>query len=211
VAVAAAPLRKEVQRRLGVLRGYRWSSYGAYAGYRKADEWLTTGELLSRMGEPEETARGKYRRYVEEVLRQGVEPGVWTEIRERAVLGTERFRRRMSGWVKPKDARAVPALKEWSRWVSFDRVVQVVEAMKGERWEAFRDRYGDWGRDLVLYVARERSGLSLKALGEAAGGLTVATVSEAVRRLARQKAEDAGMRRRIRDIENDFNRRLIYD
>ena len=31
-----------------------------------------------------------------------------------------------------------------------------VEEVKGERWEEFRDRHGDWGRDAALYLGRRR-------------------------------------------------------
>lgn len=36
-------------------------------------------------------------------------------------------------------------------------------------WTAFRDRYGDWGRDLALYLGRKVAGLKLAELGEAGG------------------------------------------
>ena len=30
-----------------------------------------------------------------------------------------------------------------------------MESVKGEKWEAFRDRHGDRGRDMVLYLGRK--------------------------------------------------------
>lgn len=36
--------------------------------------------------------------------------------------------------------------------------------------ESRNDRNGDWGRDLVLYVARRRARMTLKKLGQAVGG-----------------------------------------
>jgi len=30
----------------------------------------------------------------------------------------------------------------------------VVEPAKGEEWKSFVNRHGDWGRDLVFYLAR---------------------------------------------------------
>ena len=35
----------------------------------------------------------------------------------------------------------------------------------------FKDRHGDWGRDMVLRLARRRSGLTLRELGEHVGGM----------------------------------------
>jgi len=71
-----------------------------------------------------------------------------------------------------------------------------VERLKGERWAAFRDRRGDWGRDLALAVARRSTGLTLRELGARAGGLDYAAVSEAIRyfesrRVRREDARDA--------------------
>ena len=54
------PLSREVvKRRLKKLRTFRWSSYGAYAGYKSEPEWLMTKPLLERGG-----GRSAYRRYV---------------------------------------------------------------------------------------------------------------------------------------------------
>ena len=59
-----------------------------------------------------------------------------------------------------------------------------VEGVKGEKWEQFRDRAGDWGRDMALLVARQRCGLTLRELAGRAGGVSYAAVQVAVRRLA---------------------------
>ncbi len=44
-----------------------------------------------------------------------------------------------------------------------------VEWVKGEKWVEFRDRHGDRGRDLVLYLGRRLCGLKLKELAAAVG------------------------------------------
>ena len=48
-------------------------------------------------------------------------------------------------------------------------VIAAVERVKGEKWDEFRDRHGDGGRDLVLYLGRRLCGLKLKELGAAVG------------------------------------------
>ena len=60
-----------------------------------------------------------------------------------------------------------------------------MERVKGERWPDFRDRHGDWGRDLALWLARHRAGLTLRQLGKAAGGMDYSAVSEAIRHFER--------------------------
>ena len=70
----------------------------------------------------------------------------------------------------------------------------MVEAMKGQKWEQFRDRYRDWGRDLALYLGRKYCGLRLKELGERAGGLDYRSVSWAVDRFAKRAAKEKELR-----------------
>ena len=56
--------------------------------------------------------------------------------------------------------------REWERLLPFTDVISAVEKLKGEAWDDFVDRHGDWARDLALYAGRERCGLSLTELGE---------------------------------------------
>jgi chromosomal replication initiation ATPase DnaA len=72
-------------------------------------------------------------------------------------------------------------------------IIAAVEKVKAERWETFRDRYGDWGRDLALYLGKQNCGLKLKELGEAAGGMDYMSVSAAVKRLGQRIAKDPAL------------------
>ena len=58
----------------------------------------------------------------------------------------------------------------------------MVERLTGEPWASFCERHGDKRRDLVLWVARRCTGLTLVELGRKAGGLDYAAVTMAVRR-----------------------------
>jgi len=60
-------------------------------------------------------------------------------------------------------------------------VIRKVEKEKGEGWGSFRDRHGDWGRDLALWLARRTTGMTLSQIGKQAGGLDYATVGMAIR------------------------------
>ena len=63
------------------------------------------------------------------------------------------------------------------------RMIALVERLKGERLEAFRERHGDWGRDLVLWAGRHYGGQTLRGLGVWAGGLDYTAVTNAIVRL----------------------------
>ena len=76
-----------------------------------------------------------------------------------------------SGWIR-----------NLRRQADFEDVVGVVERLTGDSWSAFFSRHGDKRRDLVLWVARRRTGLTLAELGRKAGGMDYAAVTMAVRR-----------------------------
>ena len=59
----------------------------------------------------------------------------------------------------------------------------MMERIKGEKWASFRDRYGDWGRNLVLWAGRLYGGLTLAELGKQAGGVDYSAVAMGIRRV----------------------------
>ena len=50
-------------------------------------------------------------------------------------------------------------------------------AVLGARWEEFRDRCGDWGRDAALDLGRQRGRLKLQQLGRLSGGVGYTAVA----------------------------------
>ena len=70
-----------------------------------------------------------------------------------------------------------------------------------ESWEQFRDRYGDSGRDLVLWLGRKRCGLKLQDLAEAAGGLDYTSVSLAVKRFEKRRLQVKSLRQLAEQAE----------
>lgn len=188
-----APDPEMVKRRLVKLRNYRWSSYRAYAGYGSVPEWLEPGEILARA-----CGAVKYRGYVEERVRQGIEESPWEQVKWGLVLGTESFtrgvRKRLTG------GREMPGKTELRQRMSFDEVVKVVERLSGESWCEFRDRHGDRRRDLVLWVARQSTGLTLGELGEGSGGMDYAAVTMAIRRFPEACERDKALGRLVKQV-----------
>ena len=89
--LAPAPTQEEVDRRLTVLRDHRWSSYPAYAGYAKAPEWLSMDEILRRAPGQEKDAHVRYRRRIEDLVREGIPESPWSQLRAQVALGAEKF------------------------------------------------------------------------------------------------------------------------
>lgn len=185
--------RKAVLSRFARLRAFRWSSYRAYAGYGPVPQWLTTTVLLERGG-----GRPAYRRYVQQHVTRGEEPEGYEDFSGRVALGSREFLEKAKGWVK-KLTKEQPARMQVAKRATVAMVVSLVERKRGEKWGEFSCRHGDWGRELVLYLARKRSGLTLKEIGHELGIREYKTVSRAVQRFEASLPGDRSKRRMVKE------------
>jgi hypothetical protein len=190
--VARPPTTAEVDRRLTTLREFRWSSYRGYAGYEPLAAWLDRETLLQRLDPVVEKAKVAYRTLVENRIRQGVEESLGVRTKWGLILGSERFARRVREHVKV--GRESRGRRAFQRRLDFEAIVRIVEQIKQERWDGFRERHGDSGRDLVLWAGRRFGGLTLKELGAKAGGMDYSTVAVAVLRLTAQAQRNRTLR-----------------
>jgi REP element-mobilizing transposase RayT len=174
-------------RRLETLRGYPWSSFGAYAGYARRPKWLTCDELLQRAG-----GAAPYRQLAEQRVSRGLQESFWSQLKWGLVLGGESFARKMRAHLESSressGRRALRARKTWAE------VVRALEKARGQRWAEFSGRHGDPGLAMALYVARRSTGLTLRALGEAAGGMDYTAVSMASKRFERRLPKEKELR-----------------
>jgi hypothetical protein len=83
-------------------------------------------------------------------------------------------------------------------------VIEAVEQAKGEQWAEFRDRHGDWGRDLVLYLGRKQCGLKWKELSAVAGGIDYVSASTAVRRLEQRLLKVPALSRALKRVQTQL-------
>ena len=188
------PTAEQVKARLTVLRRHPWSSYLAYAGYAPKPDWLTCERLWWHAGQEKGAdPKADYRRYLEDYLRQGVEEGAFGRLTAALAIGGTSFIEGLRRKV-PRKAGPETNARAWRRLLAFEAVVDAVEYVKGERWEDFAGRRGDWGRDLALYVARHRSGRTLAELGKLSG-MSVDGVSKAVQRMHMRLSEDKRLSR----------------
>lgn len=184
-----APDRSKIEQRLLTLRSHRWSSYRAYGNYGKAPDWLFTKELLQRSG-----GRAEYRRFVQGYVTRGLDPKEFETLTEHVAIGGREFLEKAKSMVASISGEQ-PDRAFVSSNVPFERVMAIVEQEKRESWDDFRNRYGDWGCAMVLYLARMRSGLTLREIGDAAGGMEYKTVSTSVRRFKARLAREPVIKR----------------
>jgi REP element-mobilizing transposase RayT len=196
--VPAAPEKETIRVRLARLRGHAWSSYPAYAGYAGRPEWLTCEAVWKRAVGDGKDPKAEYRRYLEDYLRQGSEERVAERLTAALAIGGASFVEGLRRKV-PRGAGSETNARAWRRLLSFESVVAAVESVKGEPWRDFAGRRGDWGRDLVLYVARNRSGRTLAELG-APSGMGLHAVSKAVQRMSVRLSEDKKLGKILRKV-----------
>ena len=78
--------------------------------------------------------------------------------------------------------------------MTFDEIVKIVERLKKSRWDEFRDKRGDAGRDIVLWAGRRFGGMTLKEIGDNTGGMDYSAVAVSIRRLATKSTTDRSPR-----------------
>jgi hypothetical protein len=134
---------------------------------------------------------------VESGLWERLTESPWAELKEQVGLGGEEFLAQLHGRVAGNPREQVGVLPLQGQ-PSLPQIIRLVEQIKGERWEEFVNRRGDWGRDLALYLGRTRCRMKLAELGRAVGGLDYSSVSSAVSRLAAQAARDPELAEAVR-------------
>lgn len=196
---AEVPSQEMATERLAVLRSYRWSSYPYYAGYRRAvPEWLELNDVLSRV-----KSRSEYREQMEYRATRGVDPSFMEQLKNALALGGAEFVDRVKG-LGPPD-RETSGKRLLRRVNSWDDVVGVVERVKGAQWREFSGVRGDWGRAAVCHIARKHAGMTLREIGEAAGGMDYGAVSMMLKRFGKRLESDGKIRRLLAKAEGMLN------
>ncbi len=182
------PSEEQILKRLETLRSHSWSSYLAYAGYAEAPQWLTCVELWRRCGDKGKDSKKEYREWIEDYVRQGVVEGAFAKLSTAVAIGSTEFIAKLRKQVLKRKGENTNE-RDWRRLLPFSEVMTAVGSVRGEPWENFVARHGDWGRDLALYIGRVRCGLTLKELGRYTN-MKVASVSQAAIRIRKMLTED---------------------
>src|SRR5262245_19805113 len=205
VGLSPAPTAAAVQQRLRLLRAYRWSSYRSYVGLGPTPAWLECGRVLALGGGARAEQGRRYREYVERAAREGLEKGPGEALQERGVLGGAEvlagLRKHVGG--DTQEERAARRLAEARP--RLEAVIAAVERVKGEKWDEFRDRHGDRGRDMVLYLGRRVCGLKLRELAEAIGLPNYAVVATNSKRYEQWLQGDRGEQARMKAVRQLLN------
>jgi len=190
---------RRVQERIDKLRRYPWSSYRAYIGTARKPGWLTTDSVLGMAGKGAHSAES-YRKHCEQAVREGLWEGPWEKLIGKTVLGTQRYAAALAESLGKEDQRA----RNLRQHPDLDRIIAVVEELMGEKWNQFRNRYGDPGRDLVLYLGRTVGGLSIGELSRRAE-IEYVSAATALRRFRARVEKVHGLAGLIQQAERTLN------
>ena len=152
-------------RRLAALSHHRWSSYAAYVGGGGFPEWLHAEQVLAKFGQGPRARRG-YRRYVEEAVRCRWTESPWENLIGGLVLGGKELVEKVRQSTKA-DATKQPGWKLIG--APPFRPAGYRGRLRGEAWEDFGQRRGDWGRAMVLMAARRWAGIDNRGAGRVDG------------------------------------------
>ncbi|MEF8794151.1 transposase [Thiohalorhabdus sp.] len=177
------------------LADWPWSSYPAYINRAKAPEWLATETTYVMLGQRNRSAG--YRHFVE----AGVEEEVarfYANQRATPVLGDEAFR----SWALEQggDASESP-LWERHRLHTADEVLAAVADEWGVDPASLTARGRQLGprqgraRQVAMLLCREKTELTLAAIGERFGGIHYSAVGQNVRRVRKAMEADRGLAR----------------
>ena len=70
-----------------------------------------------------------------------------------------------------------------------------VELFSRKKRDVFMNQRGFWARPLLLWMAQKYAGMTLKQIGESAGGMDYTAVAMAIRRLKEKAVADIAIRR----------------
>ena len=138
------------------------------------------------------------------MVREDVDASKLEQLRDAVAIGSADFVDQIKGMVGG-GSRETERRKRLRRRLEFEDVVQGIEVYRGEPRERWLERHGDWGKWMVLRVARAYTGMTLAELGQAIGGKDYAAVSTGLRVFEGKLRGDRKLKKAYREIVENLN------
>jgi hypothetical protein len=88
--------------------------------------------------------------------------------------------------------------------MGWEDVVRAAERIRGEKWDRWAQRHGDWGRDGAMYFAVRHCGLRLAEVARQVGMKYQAAV-QGVKRFGQEMADDAERKRFVSKLKHEMS------
>lgn len=188
---------------------YPWSSYRAFIGKeKKTPDWLEIKWVLSQFGSRKKDAIRSYQSYIEEIEADDLE-NPHKEVVGGLILGDTDF----VNWVKKEflsgrdDEQEIPQIKKLKPKPPLETIVSIVcDEMGYSEEQVFeKGRNHNIGREMAIFLARDFSGVSCKALGNYFGGISGPAITLNYNHFTRKLASD----KKLMDKKNKIKKRIL--
>jgi putative transposase len=158
--VALNPVRA---RMVGRPEDYRWSGYGAIAGFETPPEWLSIDAVLSRIRADRADAQRIFRDYVNEKIAD--DSSIWDQVVNQIYLGRQEWVEKMRALVEsqPRSDDHPRAQRAIGR-ASIQKVVESVASVFAIRADDVRHGRGGAPRMITAWLARYEGESRLRSI-----------------------------------------------
>ncbi len=177
---------------------YRWSSYGAYLGKGREQDWVETKKVLAYFGRKEGKARRGYRRFVLEGIEQGYR-GEYYEVIESRILGGREFVEEVKGRAGEKEKVLLKIKPE----AFLKRVCGILGKKVREVVGSGKDRDRVRARELLSYLGRTYTELEVKSIAEVMK-VDPTCVSRSVARVEARVGNDKKSKKSLDEMAKDL-------
>jgi REP element-mobilizing transposase RayT len=186
---------------------YKWSSYPGYIVKGTEVEWVEYAWVLSKFGGDIKKAREKYRRYVEEGLKEKQGETPLSSVQGQVILGGEDFVEKVRRLLKGRELSSdIMERKRFMLQPSPEDVIREVAKAFRADVEMLRERgrRDNMARKAAIYLVQRYSGLSNEKIGKIFGGIHLSAVSKASDRLRKAMVDDKELAKRIEKLKSYF-------
>lgn len=182
-----------------------WSSYRATSGEAACPSWLTVNWLLGHFGTRRASAQAAYRHFVGDQAAREVR--IWSQLRGRAVLGSEAFLEEVRLRIGPQedDPEVSPLVPPGRRTDGRRPTLEVVLGRVADAYGVSVEHLLEpaarpsEARQVAIFGARRIAHLAVRTIG-ARFGLGSAAVSKRLSAVAHRLEEDPELRARVNAI-----------
>jgi putative transposase len=198
--VASSEITTDLARqRVDALEQYPWSSYAFFVGTRLAPAWLSTETILAFFGEgsPRKLQQA-FRRQLQDAAAAGCWETDWkAQVKYTVFLGSAEFVSQMRKLLRGDRDQQTGVRRGAVEALAWSQIVHAVSIAWNRPWEELLSARGHGARETALFIGRTRARLSLKELGQLAGGMHHNAVGIAIRRFAERLENDHALLSRV--------------
>jgi len=198
-----------------LLQLYRWSSYPGYVQLQKREVNVSYTMVLSTLsGKDSAKARQDYKRFMVDGIARDSSNELWEEVRGQSILGSETFVDRVYDSYLKHRSRDVRELSGVEKIRSLDVNIDQIVALVAKHYKAppeklylKRSPHAEARSVLIelsrVYLSRK---MSVSAIGEELGGISVSAVSQNSKRLREKLSSNSRIRKMFESIEKSLQR-----